>query len=92
MARTVELFLVPLNRSFAAPLQVVREEAEMTWVGTLIAPWLLSGTHHYRLRAEGDSATRLLHGESFRGLEHNRRASASLTPAARFERRLRSFR
>lgn len=64
----IEMFIAPLNRSFTAHLRVLREPEEMRWVGTRIAPWFLSGEHHYLLRAEGERATRLLHGESFRGL------------------------
>lgn len=64
----IRMFIAPLNRSFPARIQAFLENEEMTWVGTVISPWILSGEHYYRLRAENARTTRLLHGESFRGL------------------------
>lgn len=64
----LRMHIVPLGRSFTVELDVLVEEEEIRWIGSLIGSWFLEGEHYYRLRPETPSRTRLAHGERFRGL------------------------
>lgn len=64
----IQMFIKPLNRSFNAKLKRVEQNKELTWVGIQLAAWFISGEHYYRLEKLSNNSTRLLHGESFRGL------------------------
>jgi hypothetical protein len=64
----IRMFIKPLNRSFQATLKRVEQHKEITWVGIQFAAWWISGEHYYRLEVLSSDATRLLHGEYFRGL------------------------
>ena len=64
----IEMFIIPLKRSFNATLKTVQKDKEYSWIGVAIAPWFLSGEHYYQLEKIDERSTRLLHGEYFRGL------------------------
>lgn len=66
--RRARVFIIPLGREFEVTVQTFREADELTWMGTQLASWFLAGEHYYRLEKVGESATRLMHGECFRGL------------------------
>lgn len=40
---------------------------EFSWLGTLVASWVFSGEHRFRLETLGDGQTRFHHGEAFDG-------------------------
>jgi hypothetical protein len=64
----IKMFIKPLNHSFQATLTRVEQNKELTWVGIQFAAWWISGEHYYRLEKLSRDATRVLHGEYFRGL------------------------
>jgi len=64
----IQMYIAPLNRSFSATLTRLEQGREFSWVGVQGAAWIIAGKHYYRLESIGDDATRLLHGEYFRGV------------------------
>lgn len=65
---TITAKIVPLNQTFKARLVVYKPNEELTWEGKLIASFLLTGRHYYKLEQVSPTQTRLLHGEKFTGL------------------------
>lgn len=65
----IQLFIKPLKRGFTATLELVESNRKLSWVGTQIASWFISGEHYYRLEAFDNGSTRSLYGENFRGFK-----------------------
>ena len=64
----IKTSIVPLKNTFSARLLAFKENQEMTWQGKMIASFLLSGKHYYKLSKTDDNHTLLEHGEYFTGL------------------------
>jgi hypothetical protein len=54
-------------QTFTPKVRVVRENAELAWLGALRWSWLLNAEHRFTL-SEVAGATRLSHSEVFRGI------------------------
>jgi hypothetical protein len=63
----IAMTITPLKRRFSATITVFEPNQALSWVGVQGATWVICGKHYYRLERLGHDATRLLHGEYFRG-------------------------
>lgn len=94
----IRVFIIPWSAGGTAfPATLIRFEPgrEMTWRGAApLLPFLFSGEHRFRLEPEGETATRLIHEEVFRGLLvpiMSRRLERRMSPAyARFNEALKA--
>lgn len=68
---TIEVYIIPLKKSFFPTLTSLIPEKEIVWKGVQGAAFILAGTHYYRLNALGDQGTELEHGETFTGILSN---------------------
>jgi hypothetical protein len=70
VGETLTLHMVPgvgRPQTFTPKVLAVRENAELRWRGALRWRWLFSAEHVFQLSAAG-KRTRLVHGETFRGV------------------------
>jgi hypothetical protein len=67
VGRRVEVDVVPLGRSYHPRVSAFEPPRRLAWTTWEVLPFLLSSTHYFRLDLTPDGATRLHHGERFRG-------------------------
>lgn len=53
---------------FKPTVLVLKQQQELRWLGKLLFSGIFDGEHYFKLQALNDQQTRLLHGESFKGL------------------------
>lgn len=54
--------------TFKPTVLVALPDAELRWLGTVMARWIFAGEHYFILEPVGPRTTRFTHGECFSGL------------------------
>jgi hypothetical protein len=70
LGQDLTVVVSPPGRSdfrFRPHVTVAKAGEELRWKGKLVAEWLLTGEHFFRLLPQADGTTRFVHGEDFRG-------------------------
>jgi len=62
----ITLQLMGRSFPFSVRMEAMDEERELRWRGG--PPQLMSGTHYFKIHAQGPDATEVIHGERFEGL------------------------
>jgi hypothetical protein len=57
--------------TFKADIVSLAPSQELRWVGHFIAPWIFRGEHYFKLSANEENHTLLVHGEMFSGCLHS---------------------
>jgi len=56
------------QQTFKPKVLIAKVNQEFRWLGRFILPGLFDGEHYFRLEPTASGATRLVHGEVFRGV------------------------